>query len=165
MNPSTTDPVPQSVHIERTVDAPIDVVWDMWTVPEHFAAWYGPAGATASVVEMEVVVGGRRLVGIEMPTPDGTMAMWFTGTHTEVSRPHRLVYTETPCDEAGNPLAPEQMGMPAGEPIDTEVVVELSDHGAATRIVLRHIGVPADSPGAIGWSMALDKLVGHASTI
>lgn len=158
MSPSTTDPK-QSVHLERTVDAPIDVMWDMWTVPEHFAAWYGPAGATASVSEMDVAVGGRRLVSIEMSTPNGPMTMWFTGTHTEVRRPHRLVYTEAPCDETGAPLPPEQMGMPPGDPIDTEVVVELTEADRGTHIVLRHIGVPGDSPGAMGWSMALDKLV------
>jgi hypothetical protein len=28
-------------------------------------------------------------------------------------------------------------------------------------MVLTHAGVPADSPGAVGWSMALDKLAAH----
>ena len=34
-------------------------------------------------------------------------------------------------------------------------------HGG-TKQVLRHVGIPADSPGAIGWAMALDKLAAHA---
>ena len=30
----------KDVQIERTFDAPIDLIWAMWTEAEHFAAWY-----------------------------------------------------------------------------------------------------------------------------
>jgi hypothetical protein len=30
-------------------------------------------------------------------------------------------------------------------------------------MVLTHAGVPADSPGAAGWRMALDKLAAHVA--
>jgi hypothetical protein len=48
--------------------------------------------------------------------------------------------------------------MPGGHPTTTEIRVELDDLGGRTRMVLTHPGVPADSPGAAGWTMALDKL-------
>lgn len=35
-----------NVVIERTFDAPPELVWQMWTDPEHFKAWYGPMGAS-----------------------------------------------------------------------------------------------------------------------
>jgi uncharacterized protein YndB with AHSA1/START domain len=35
-----------AVVIERTFDAPVGLIWQMWTDPDHFAAWYGPDGAT-----------------------------------------------------------------------------------------------------------------------
>ena len=69
----------QSVTLERVLDAPIDVVWQMWTQAEHFAAWYGPTGATVPVIEMDVTVGGTRHFCIEMQTPDGQSRMWFVG--------------------------------------------------------------------------------------
>ena len=50
----------QSVEIERIFDAPIDLVWSMWAEAEHFASWYGPAGASIPTAEMDVTVGGRR---------------------------------------------------------------------------------------------------------
>jgi uncharacterized protein YndB with AHSA1/START domain len=28
-----------AVTIERIYSAPVDVIWQMWTDPEHFAAW------------------------------------------------------------------------------------------------------------------------------
>ena len=35
--------------IERTFDAPAELVWQMWTDPEHFKQWYGPDGVTVPV--------------------------------------------------------------------------------------------------------------------
>ena len=32
------------VNITREFDAPIDVIWSMWTDPEMFKQWYGPMG-------------------------------------------------------------------------------------------------------------------------
>jgi uncharacterized protein YndB with AHSA1/START domain len=150
-----------AVMIERRFDAPVELIWQMWTDPEHFAAWYGPAGATIPVATMDVRVGGTRLVGMEVQTPDGPMRMWFTGEYREVVVNERLVYTESMSDESGNVVSPSDMGMPAGHPTTTEVRVELEDIGGRTKMVMTHSGVPADSPGAAGWSMAFDKLAVH----
>ncbi|MEL7158983.1 MAG: SRPBCC domain-containing protein [Actinomycetota bacterium] len=152
---------PNAVVIERTFDAPIELVWQAWTVAEHFQAWYGPMGATIPMAKMDVKVGGRRHIGMEMETPGGTMQMWFTGEYREIVPNERLVYTESMADEEGNAVPPAELGMPEGHPAETEVIVQLEDLGGKTRVVLTHVGVPADSPGAQGWSMALDKLSTH----
>jgi uncharacterized protein YndB with AHSA1/START domain len=147
-----------AVVIERSFDAPVDLIWQMWTDPEHFAAWYGPDGASIPVAKMDVRVGGTRLVSMEMPTPDGPMRMWFTGEYRVVVENEQLVYTESMSDENGRVLSPSDMGMPAGHPTTTEVRVELEDVGGRTKMVMTHAGIPGDSPGAAGWAMALDKL-------
>ncbi len=148
-----------AIVIERRVAAPIEVVWAMWTESEHFAAWYGPNGARIPVAEIDARVGGSRRVCMEMGTGDGAMQMWFGGTHREVEPVRRLVYTEAMCDADGNPLPPEATGMPPGAPTETTVTVELEAVDASsTHMVMTHAGVPADSPGATGWNMALDKL-------
>ncbi len=149
------------VVIERSFDAPVDLIWQMWTDPEHFKAWYGPNGATIPVAEMDVRVGGTRLVCMEMQSADGLMQMWFAGEYREVLKNERLVYTEFVSDENGNVLSHSDMGMPEGHPMTTEVRVELEDVGGRTKIVMTHSGVAADSPGAAGWTMALDKLTAH----
>ena len=51
-------------------------------------------------------------------------------------------------------LAQSWRVMPSG----LEIRIELEYVGGRTRMVLTHAGVPADSPGAAGWAMALDKL-------
>jgi uncharacterized protein YndB with AHSA1/START domain len=149
---------PDAVRIERTLDAPIELVWQMWTDPDLFAQWYGPPGAFVSVAEMELRVGGRRLVGMQLATPGGTHQMWFTGEHLEVVDNHRLVYTESMADADGNVVAPSAMGMPADHPETTTVTVELEVTEGRTTMVMTHAGIPSDSPGAAGWNMALDKL-------
>jgi uncharacterized protein YndB with AHSA1/START domain len=150
-----------AVVIERSFDAPVDLIWQMWTEPEHFKAWYGPGGATVPVAKMDVRVGGARLVCMEMETPNGQMQMWFTGEYREIVRNKRLVYTESMSDEDGNVLSPSDIGMPEGHPATTEVIVELEDVGGRTKMVMTHAGIPEDSPGAAGWGMAFDQLAAY----
>jgi uncharacterized protein YndB with AHSA1/START domain len=150
-----------AVMIERSFDAPVDLIWQMWTDPEHFMAWYGPDGATIPAAKMDVRVGGTRLVSMAMQTPDGPMQMWFTGEYREVVENESLVYTESMSDENGNVLSPSDTGMPAGHPTTTEVRVELTDIGGRTKMVMIHAGIPSESPGAAGWTMAFDKLAAH----
>lgn len=154
---------PNTVVIERTFEAPVDLVWRMWTDPDHFAAWYGPAGASVPVARMDLRVGGARLVCLEVETSNGTTQMWFTGVYREVIENKRLVYTESMSDENGNLLSPSAVGLPEGHPATTEVLVELDDLGGRTRMTMTHLGVPEDSPGAAGWRMALDKLATHVA--
>ena len=63
-------------------------------------------------------------------------------------------------NEAGDVLSPADMGMPGDGPSSTEVVVELTEAGDQTHMKMQHIGIPHDSPGGMGWNMALDKLEG-----
>lgn len=152
-----------AVVLERTFDAPPALVWRLWTEPDHFRAWYGPGGAEVPEAVMDVRVGGQRR--ISMTANDGAMRMWFTGEYREVVEHRRLVYTESMADEHGNVLSPSELGMPGDHPTTTEVTIELEDLGGSTRLVLTHAGLPADSPGAVGWAIALDKLAAHLGDV
>ena len=151
-----------AVVIERTFDAGVDLIWQMWTDPEHFKKWYGPKGFTVPIAEMDVRVGGRRLVC--MASPDGSMKMWTTGEYTEIIPHVRLVYTDSPADENGNVVSPSAIGMPDGYPATTKVTVLLEDLGGRTKMVMTHAGVPADSGASAGWDQAFDKLANHIET-
>jgi uncharacterized protein YndB with AHSA1/START domain len=89
------------VVIERTFDARIRVVWQMWTAPEHFAEWYGPDGVTVVPRLMDVRAGGRRLLGMEIRSPDAPRQMWLAGEYVAVVKHERLVYTDYTSDEHG----------------------------------------------------------------
>jgi uncharacterized protein YndB with AHSA1/START domain len=150
--------------IERSFDAPVELVWQMWTNADHFSAWYGPDGASIPVANLDVRVGGRRHVCMEVSTPDGPMQMWFAGEHLEVVENERLVYTESISDEHGTMPSPSDASMQSGHPMTTEVRVELEDLGDRTKVVLTHVGIPSESPCAAGWTMALDKLAVYVAS-
>jgi uncharacterized protein YndB with AHSA1/START domain len=155
----------EAIVIERIFDAPVDLIWQLWAHPEHFKQWYGPAGFTVPVAEMDVRVGGKRLVCMEMQTPDGRMKMWFTGEYREVVQNERLVYTDSMADENGNVVEPSAMGMPDDHPTTTEVTVQLEDLDGRTRMIMTHAGVPADSGGVTGWEQAFAKLSDLIKTV
>lgn len=149
----------KSVVIERTFDAPVETIWQLWTDPSHFKNWYGPQGFQIPVAEMNLSKGGKRLIC--MSSPDGSMTMWTTGEFTEIIPNKRLVYTESMSDENGNVVAPPNDSHPG----TTTVIVELEDLNGRTKMVMTHEGVPADSPGASGWEQAFTKLEAHLETI
>ena len=154
-----------TIVIERTFDAPIELVWQMWTEPEHFKNWYGPQGFSIPVAEIDLRVGGKRLVC--MQTPDGSMKMWTTGEYKVIEAPHRLVYTDGFADENGNAVLPSAYGMNDDEhPATTEVTVILEDLGGRTKMTMTHSGVPASEQGANeGWKQSFSKMADYIASI
>lgn len=152
-----------AIVIERTFDAPADLLWKMWTEPEHLKQWYGPQGFTISVANMDVRVGGKRLICMEMPTPDGTMKIWTTGEFTELVPHVRLAYTDSPSDENGNlvPMNDDE------SPLITVVTVQLEDVGGRTKMVTTHAGLPANGEqgASEGWKQAVAKLAEYLETL
>ena len=153
------------VRIERVFDAPIDLVWKLWTDPALFKQWYGPNGMSVPTAEMDVRVGGTRKVSMAMQSSEQQMKMWFIGVYKEVSAPDRLVYTESMCDADGTLISPQSMGMPDTVPDITEVIVELSEVDGKTRMVMVHVGVTEGTAGAGGWNQAFDKLAAFAKSL
>lgn len=65
----TIDSENKGFNITRLLSAPVELVWRVWTSPEHIANWWGPEGFTSTIHAMEVKQGGEwRLT---MHGPDG----------------------------------------------------------------------------------------------
>ena len=56
--------------ITRELNAPIELVWEVWTDPEHLAQWWGPEGFTNTISKMDMKPGGEW--DLVMHGPDGT---------------------------------------------------------------------------------------------
>jgi len=82
--------------ISRLLNAPRELVWEVWTQPEHVKHWWGPNGFTNTIHEMEVKPGG--VWRFMMHGPDGTD---FPNkiVFKEVKKPERLVYAHSSDDE------------------------------------------------------------------
>jgi uncharacterized protein YndB with AHSA1/START domain len=47
------------LEVSRTLKAPIEFVWEVWTNPQHIAEWWGPMGLTNTINTMEIIPGGE----------------------------------------------------------------------------------------------------------
>lgn len=75
--------------ITRIFDAPRELMWKVWTEPEHIAQWWGPIGFTNTIHEMHVKEGG--VWRLTMHGPDGTDFLNKI-IYLEVKKPELLVY-------------------------------------------------------------------------
>lgn len=60
----------RDIALSRVFDAPRELVYEVWTQPEHLAQWYGPDGFSITTYEMNFSVGG--MWRFMMHGPDGT---------------------------------------------------------------------------------------------
>lgn len=70
----------RELRIKRIFRAPIELVWETWTNPEHIVNWWGPNGFTSTIHKMDFKEGGEW--NLTMHGPDGT------------NYPNRSVYKE-----------------------------------------------------------------------
>jgi uncharacterized protein YndB with AHSA1/START domain len=56
--------------MSRKLNAPVELVWEAWTNPEHIANWWGPDGFTNTISTMDLTIGGEW--NLVMHGPDGT---------------------------------------------------------------------------------------------
>lgn len=92
--------VQQGLLLKREFNAPRELVYKVWTEPEHFGKWWGPQGFSLQVVQMDVRPGGI-FFGCQK-SPDGQHAMWGKFVYREVQPPEKLVYVQSFSDEQGN---------------------------------------------------------------
>ena len=55
--------------LERTIDAPIDLVWKAYTDPQHLKRWFAPKPYELTEMELDLRPGG--IFRIRMVGPDG----------------------------------------------------------------------------------------------
>jgi uncharacterized protein YndB with AHSA1/START domain len=106
--------------ITRLINAPRELVWKVWTDPEHVAQWWGPTGFTNTVHEMNVKPAG--VWRLTMHGPDGRdypNKIVFI----EVVKPERLVYRHSGDEET--------------EPVNFHVTVSFEKQGNKTLLTMK----------------------------
>jgi len=61
------NPPNRTLSIEKTLNAPLELVWKAWTQPEHIAQWWGPKGMETKVAKHDFQVGGTWKFVMMMP--------------------------------------------------------------------------------------------------
>lgn len=138
--------------IVRDFAAPLDLVYEAFTTPEHFAVWWGGSSVQVPVesIHMDARTGGTwkaTMIG------EGWSINWV-GEYPLVEPPHHIVMslTDTPDD-------------PARDHFD--IALEAIDSG--TRVTLRQYGgnLTAEQyeQTRIGTNTFLDALEAHLATL
>jgi uncharacterized protein YndB with AHSA1/START domain len=116
-----------AIVITRVFNAPRDLVFKVWTMPEHIVQWWGPKGFTTKVSEMDFRPGGKwRFV---MIGADGTEYP-AKGIFREIVPLERIV-TSDEFDEGFEKV------INADLPQGIVTTTEFEDFGDKTRITLQ----------------------------
>lgn len=150
--------VEADVIITRTLNAPRELVFQMWTDPQHLPMWWGPDGFSCTRCEMDVQVGGR--FHLELCGPDGARYP-CDGVYREILAPERIVY-EGMADE-GHPCG-------AGLPPYGRVTISFTEHAGMTTLQIHaKLRSVVDREAAVeggfgvGWGQSLARLARHLS--
>jgi uncharacterized protein YndB with AHSA1/START domain len=92
------------ITMERTFDAPIEDVWELWTTKEGIESWWGPEGFTVTVRAIDLRPGGEMRYEMRATAPDVVAGMKRMGmplatearlTYSEITPHRRLTYLHT----------------------------------------------------------------------
>jgi uncharacterized protein YndB with AHSA1/START domain len=123
--------------VTRVFDAPRDLVWKVWTDPQHLMHWWGPKGLTMVSCKVDLRPGGLFHYG--MRTPDG-VEMWGKFVYREIAPPERLVLVVSFSDaEGGTTRHP----MSANWPLEVLNTMTLTEQDGKTKVTLEGIPINA----------------------
>jgi uncharacterized protein YndB with AHSA1/START domain len=153
--------------INRSFEAPIDLMFQMWTDPKHFSQWLPPTGFTMEFIRAEIKAGGSSFY---MMTNNADVKMYGRAKYLEIERPDRIVYTQQFCDENEKisrhpkaPTWPETMlttvKLTLEGPSRTRVTVVWEPYGPTKPEELAAF-VQFRASMTLGWTGSFDKLDG-----
>jgi uncharacterized protein YndB with AHSA1/START domain len=158
--------------INRTFDAPLDLMFEMWTDPKHFSQWLPPTGFKMEFITADIKPGGSTFYSM---FNNAGMKMYGRASYLEIQPPDRVVYTQQFCDEHGNisrhpgaPTWPETMlttvQLSAEGPTKTRVTVTWQPHGPTTPAELEAF-VKMRPSMTQGWSGSFEKLDAYFASL
>jgi len=146
--------------LERTLDAPRDLVWKAWTDPALLKQWFAPRPYLISELEMDLKPGG--IFRIRMTGPDGfDTGHGNAGCMLEVIDGEKLAWTSA----LGPGFRPATMGEGC-ESFPMTAVVSLADAGGGKTlyraVALHKDAADRDQHEAMGfqegWGKCADQL-------
>jgi uncharacterized protein YndB with AHSA1/START domain len=158
--------------INRTFDAPIELMYEMWTNPEHVTKWVAPTGFTMRYLKADITQGGSTLY---LMTNGSNITMYGRAKYLSMSKPDQIVYTQQFCDEKENisrhpmaPTWPETMlttvTLAEEGPSKTRVTVSWETFGDVTPAELE-IFIKSRGGMTQGWTGSFDKLEDYLSQL
>ena len=153
----------EQITMERTFDATLQEVWELWTTKAGLESWWGPDGFHVEVHAIDLRPGGLlryAMIADTAATIDAMKRQDMPSRHEaritfrEIVPQQRLAYTH---------LADFIPGVAA---YDVETVVTLEQAGSKVKMTLRFDRMHDETwtqRAAAGWAMELNRLAGRLS--
>lgn len=160
---STTQTKDTDIVITREFAAPRQLVWDVWTKPEHIEKWFGPKGFNTRVDKQDFKVGGSSIY--VMIGPDGAEYP-AKGVYKEIVPIEKIVSSADGFDEDFVAAHPE-MDLPKEAMVLTCIFDDLNTRTKLT-LITSHATVEEkkkhEAMGVVeGWNSSFDKLAEYLS--
>lgn len=151
---ATVDKSALTLVLERTFNAPRELVFKAFSDAEMLTKWWGPREWPATVKNIDFRVGGSWLYC--MTGPDGTEA-WGKGAYEEIVPPEKIVWRDIFTDSEGN----DNTEMPSM--VATFNFIDLGGNKTKLSSVTEFASAEdleqlAEMGMVQGWSESLDKL-------
>ncbi len=143
--------------LTRLLDAPVALIWKLWTEQEHLAKWWAPKGFTNPVCEWIPQKGN--LLSIHMKGPDGSVYP-MDGEFVAIEKEKKLVFITGALDDEGKRL------------FEVNNIITFEGYGNKTVMTL-HVAVSKIREDAkhylagqkAGWSQSFDKLTNLSNSL
>jgi len=155
---SQTQPARRRVSIERTFNAAIEDVWELWTTKDGIESWWGPDGFEVKVRKLDVRPGGELRYDMSAIAPDQIEFLKKAGM--SLTTPSLVTYTEVVPRKR---LAFTQLAdfIPNVKPYEVAMTVEFDPTPQGVRMVLTLDAMHDEywtKMAIMGWENELDKL-------
>ncbi|MGH7564569.1 MAG: SRPBCC family protein [Gemmatimonadota bacterium] len=154
-----TTPAGQSpIKFDRTYDAPVEDLWDLWTTKEGLESWWGPEGFRIDVHKLDLRVGGE--LRYDMIAVGAEEIEYMKKSGMGVSHDTRGTFVEI------EPLRRLKVlymidFLPGVKPYENNMLVEFFPEGTGVRMVITvdpHPDETFTQMAAQGWESQLTKL-------
>jgi uncharacterized protein YndB with AHSA1/START domain len=133
MSGTTTNRPVAKVVIERSYEATIEDVWELWTTKEGIESWWGPDGFAVKVHQLDLRAGGE--MRYAMTAVDPAQVQFMKQVGMPLTTEAKLTFTEI---IPGKSIAYSHRAdfIPGVEPYDVGNKVEFSAEGSQVRMVV-----------------------------
>jgi uncharacterized protein YndB with AHSA1/START domain len=143
------------INLERLFDAPLPLVWEVWTRFEHLKHWFSPKPWTLPEFNASDKTGAK--IRMVMRSPDGKDSHAFIGKYEEVVPFKKIVWTGG------------FEGLSGQDQMLTTVLFDEKDGKTRVRAsqVMNYVNEatkPMMDGAPIGWGMTMDQLGEHLAT-
>jgi uncharacterized protein YndB with AHSA1/START domain len=116
----------KQIEVTRIFNAPVEMVWKVWTEPELVKRWWGPKHFTSPMAIIDFREGGKSLVSMKAPEEMGGQVFYSIWEYVQIIPMQTIEFIQSLSDKDGNKTDPVKLGMPPDFPLDIKTVVSFT---------------------------------------